>query len=392
MFCVNRLVQQHNQLQSQQQQQRANVSSLPIAASPRPATSPYSIPQPVQPEISQGPGINNQISNIDNSGRQNSLSQLPMNTDSLDEGGRSSTPRSTGALSGSPPFSPNVSDQELQAWLNQKDLGDDLLRSCNVDFDDILMDDDDIGGSNSYGLQSNNNNTDEKVDPNRIRTLSNEKPSASELSQNGSRYSISDRGSPVDPENPEFHIGLTSKELLRRCRNLKLTAVTNASILQENSPPPAPPEPPKVVNQSNNNDACNSIRYIIYKDILFVEFQTKLNDDLLYPQTPSVFLDNKKDVFSPELQQFCLHNPIAVVRGIAAALKLDLGLFSTKTLVEANPEHAVEVRTQYLQNSDENIDTNGRKVWNCYSHRSQTTIAKYAQYQASSFQESVRVN
>jgi len=43
-----------------------------------------------------------------------------------------------------------------------------------------------------------------------------------------------------------------------------------------------------------------------------------------------------------------------------------------------------------LQNSDENIDTNGRKVWNCYSHRSQTTIAKYAQYQASSFQESVK--
>jgi histone demethylase len=126
-------------------------------------------------------------------------------------------------------------------------------------------------------------------------------------------------------------------------------------------------------------------------NLCYYLLQVKLNEDLLYPQTPSVFLENKKDAFSPQLQEFCLQHPIAVVRGIAAALKLDLGLFSTKNLVEANPEHAVEVRTQYLQNSDENIDTNGRKVWNCYSHRSQTTIAKYAQYQASSFQDSVRV-
>lgn len=35
-----------------------------------------------------------------------------------------------------------------------------------------------------------------------------------------------------------------------------------------------------------------------------------------------------------------------MIRGLAAALKLDLGLFSTKTLVETNSEHPVEVRTQ----------------------------------------------
>lgn len=117
----------------------------------------------------------------------------------------------------------------------------------------------------------------------------------------------------------------------------------------------------------------------------------RLTEDQLLPQTPSVFLENKKDAFSPQLQEFCLQHPIAVVRGIASALKLDLGLFSTKVLVEANPDHAVEVRTQYVQTSDENVDTNGKKTWSCYSHRSQTTIAKYAQYQASSFQESVKV-
>lgn len=70
----------------------------------------------------------------------------------------------------------------------------------------------------------------------------------------------------------------------------------------------------------------------------------------------------------------------------------DLGLFSTKTLVEANPEHAVEVRTQMQQTSDENTDPQGRRTWACISHRSHTTIAKYAQYQASSFQESLKVS
>lgn len=71
----------------------------------------------------------------------------------------------------------------------------------------------------------------------------------------------------------------------------------------------------------------------------------------------------------------------------------DLGLFSTKTLVEANPDHLVEVRTQFLQPTDENWDITGtRKTWRCESSRSHTTISKYAQYQASSFQESLRVS
>lgn len=70
----------------------------------------------------------------------------------------------------------------------------------------------------------------------------------------------------------------------------------------------------------------------------------------------------------------------------------DLGLFSTKTLVEANPDHSVEVRTQIQQPSDENWDPqSGRKVWACISHRSHTTIARYAQYQASSFKDSLKV-
>ncbi len=73
-------------------------------------------------------------------------------------------------------------------------------------------------------------------------------------------------------------------------------------------------------------------------------------------------------------------------------LFIDLGLFSTKSLVEANAEHAVEVRTQVQQPADKNWDSSGTgQTWPCESSRSQTTIAKYAQYQASSFQESLQV-
>lgn len=77
---------------------------------------------------------------------------------------------------------------------------------------------------------------------------------------------------------------------------------------------------------------------------------------------------------------------------LSSAPSVDLGLFSTKTLVEASGEHTVEVRTQVQQPSDENWDLTGtRQIWPCESSRSHTTIAKYAQYQASSFQESLQV-
>uniref|UniRef100_A0A9J7ZHL0 [histone H3]-trimethyl-L-lysine(27) demethylase n=1 Tax=Cyprinus carpio carpio TaxID=630221 RepID=A0A9J7ZHL0_CYPCA len=116
--------------------------------------------------------------------------------------------------------------------------------------------------------------------------------------------------------------------------------------------------------------------------------QEKLN-----PPTPSIYLESKRDAFSPVLLQFCTDskNPITVIRGLAGSLRLNLGLFSTKSLVEANAEHAVEVRTQVQQPADENWDPSGTgQTWPCESSRSHTTIAKYAQYQASSFQESLQ--
>ncbi|XP_036316322.1 lysine-specific demethylase 6A isoform X5 [Pipistrellus kuhlii] len=147
--------------------------------------------------------------------------------------------------------------------------------------------------------------------------------------------------------------------------NLGKNGLSNSSILLDKCPPPRPPSSP----------------------------YPPLPKDKLNPPTPSIYLENKRDAFFPPLHQFCTNpnNPVTVIRGLAGALKLDLGLFSTKTLVEANNEHMVEVRTQLLQPADENWDPTGtKKIWHCESNRSHTTIAKYAQYQASSFQESLR--
>lgn len=161
----------------------------------------------------------------------------------------------------------------------------------------------------------------------------------------------------------EYNIDMSAETILQLCKSEAINGDICGSIISDTAPPPSPPDPPAV----------------------------QLSHQQLIPPTPSVYLDNKKHAFSPQLQEFCLKHPIAVVRGLASALKLDLGLFSTKTLVEANPDHSVEVRTQIQQPSDENWDPQtGKKVWACISHRSHTTIARYAQYQASSFKDSLR--
>ncbi|CAB3239765.1 unnamed protein product [Arctia plantaginis] len=167
----------------------------------------------------------------------------------------------------------------------------------------------------------------------------------------------------TDPLKPvTFHIGMNSKQILDTCSE-NAGPPTSWSVLGDGCGPPSPPPVPP----------------------------PRLTPEQLAPPAPFVYVESKRDAFSPQLQDFCLKHPIAVVRGLTAALKLDLGLFSTKTLVEAWPDHAVEVRTQLMQSADENWDPTGRRrVWACASHRSHTTVRKYAQYQAGSFQESLR--
>ncbi|XP_043928308.1 lysine-specific demethylase 6A [Protopterus annectens] len=176
---------------------------------------------------------------------------------------------------------------------------------------------------------------------------------------------ICNKPGPLHLPSSSVSIYPSSIEVLKACRNLGKNGLSNSSIILDKCPPPRSPPTPFPA----------------------------LPKDKLNPPTPSIYLENKRDAFFPPLHQFCTNpnNPVTVIRGLAGALKLDLGLFSTKTLVEANCEHDVEVRTQLLQPADENWDLTGtKKVWRCESSKSHTTVAKYAQYQAASFQESLR--
>ncbi|XP_037828645.1 lysine-specific demethylase 6A isoform X1 [Lucilia sericata] len=249
-----------------------------------------------------------------------------------------------------------VSDQELQDILSEKDIAstftDDILKSLRNE--NIISRDDDRDTNRILTFT----NTANKLGSDN-ETLSTKRASyASEVTAN--EVNVDDECF----EDSEFHIQMDSNQILTSVKNLSLDdPPPKCSILNINAPLPSPPDcPPQ-----------------------------RLTREQLLPPTPSVHLENKKHAFSPQLQEFCLKHPIAVVRGLAGALKLDLGLFSTKTLVEANPDHSVEVRTQVHQPPDENWDTTqAKRVWACISHRSHTTIAKYAQYQASSFQDSLK--
>lgn len=195
-------------------------------------------------------------------------------------------------------------------------------------------------------------------------------------SQNGQKNAL-EQLLDKDPKNKPLSIEMTSAELVEYCTDLGLDGEINMNLLSNEE-------------LKQEEDASNA-----FSDLQLVEPictpYSPLPPSNLQPPTPSVYIDNKKDAHSPNLQQFCFANPIAVVRGLTNVLKLDLGLFSTKTLVETNPDHPIEIRTQIAQPSDENWHPQKAKmVWFCESHRSYSTIAKYAKYQASTFQESLR--
>ena len=90
-----------------------------------------------------------------------------------------------------------------------------------------------------------------------------------------------------------------------------------------------------------------------------------------------------------QLQEFCLQHPITVVRGIAAALKMDCGLFSTKALLETNPRQSIEIKSQVRQDNsmlESGVsssgpgtgNTTGNKIsWKCPSTSSYSTLGKF---------------
>ena len=76
-----------------------------------------------------------------------------------------------------------------------------------------------------------------------------------------------------------------------------------------------------------------------------------LTDNEMLPSTPCVYVQNSQEAFSPQLLDLCLKRPIVLVRNLANACGMDLGLYTTKKLVEMHPNHPVEIRSQMEQTS-----------------------------------------
>ncbi|VDK47767.1 unnamed protein product [Anisakis simplex] len=162
--------------------------------------------------------------------------------------------------------------------------------------------------------------------------------------------------------NVHVPITITAEELLERCHKRVDKPSEFVEIFDERVPPPVPLEPTG----------------------------EKLSPEKALKQTPVIIVDSRRDAYSIELQNFCYNSTVALIRGLTTTLKMDLSLFSTKSLLEIAPEHEVEVRTQYRMPSDQNVDHLGNPTWACHSVRSFTTVSKYAQYQAQSFQYSLK--
>lgn len=75
----------------------------------------------------------------------------------------------------------------------------------------------------------------------------------------------------------------------------------------------------------------------VFSNIVFLK--TTMLQILL--DTPVITIENPKEAAAIELLNRCYKSPIAVIRGLTAALKIDLSLFSTKTLIQTAPDHEV---------------------------------------------------
>ncbi|KAI6231876.1 hypothetical protein M3Y95_00427800 [Aphelenchoides besseyi] len=168
-------------------------------------------------------------------------------------------------------------------------------------------------------------------------------------------------------------ITITAAELFERCRKRKEQKLAELKkqplneepieIFDENC---APPKPPSIPRQANGQ-------------------KVELN-----PMVPAICVENAREANAIELQNFCYNRDIALVRGLTHALRIDLSLFSTKTLIHTAEDHDVEVRTQLKMPGDSNLDNLGNRTWACYSAKSFTSITRYGQYQAESFRHSLK--
>ena len=100
--------------------------------------------------------------------------------------------------------------------------------------------------------------------------------------------------------------------------------------------PPSPPPPPPLLSSDKLNPAVPSI-YVGHEvepfhDPTYLIIKTTKHDLC----TLCIQLDNKKDVFSMELQHFCMSQPVCIIRGLAGILKLGTNFSIVNILVSSS--------------------------------------------------------
>lgn len=238
----------------------------------------------------------------------------------------------------------SVSDKELEDLIAQQDIGsfaESLLKQIQADVGGDINDISDIKGA---GETPPHSSEDELQRP-KVKTL--DIPTKLETVKSNIPVKLS------------VNIGMKGAEITEACSTFAKKDISISKVMDSVHSLPHVPDRPTA----------------------------KLSKEQLLPPTPSVYLDNKKDAFSPQLQEFCLQHPITVVRGIANALKMDCGLFSTKALLETNPSQNIEIRVQLRPDS---ISLDAKNSWKCHSNTATTTLGKFCKYQMAQFQENLK--
>src|SRR5438105_14818860 len=78
----------------------------------------------------------------------------------------------------------------------------------------------------------------------------------------------------------------------------------------------------KIVKNSSNALPPTPVSYLPDDRIPTAPQPPKSSPIDLNPPTPSVILETRRDAISPQLQQYCLSQPICIVRGLSNVLKL----------------------------------------------------------------------
>jgi tetratricopeptide (TPR) repeat protein len=206
----------------------------------------------------------------------------------------------------------------------------------------------------------------------------------------------------------KLNINMSGDEILKECASFGLNGLQYTSYLKPNrlnEPQSFTKATDELVldkNDHSDNKIDESLPHGSQSTFNFYNSFIKRNEtaNTLTLPGPSLQIEIKRDCHSPHLQYFCQSNPITVIRGMSTVLRLDLSLFSTKTILDVDSDLIVDIHTQRLfHNVEDNFEyiTNGnganstdqRQVWKSDLETGLASITNYAQYQALTFQETV---